>query len=104
MYWRQKGDLVFSTVARRNARQTQVQTYLAGVSTRSVVLRPFTSGDGPSLAIIVDYNDQAAADQVWADVQAMRDTADVTGGFMGYGTVAENAGETSQSLGYRWWY
>jgi hypothetical protein len=104
MYYRQKGDLVFSTATKRDQRQTQVQNFLNGVSTRSVSLRPYTSSDGPSLSIIVDYDTQADADNVWAQVQAMKDTADITGGFMGYGAVAENETETSSSLGYRWWY
>jgi hypothetical protein len=104
VYYLQKGDLVFSTVARRDARQAQLQTYLNGVTARNKSLRPYTSTDGPSLSIIVDYDLKAEADQVWADVQAMKDTADVTGGFMGYGSVAEAAGEVSASLGYRWWY
>lgn len=104
MYYRQKGELIFDTVAHRNTRLSQVTTYLSNKSTRSKTVVARTSPEGPAMTIIVDYNDKADSDQVWADVQAMRDTADITGGFMGYAAVAEVDTEVGELYGYRWWY
>lgn len=104
MYYRQKGELVFSTTQRRNQRLNQIQNYLSGVTTRSTDLRSVDTADGPSIRIQIDYNTQADADPVWSDVQTMRDSADIIAGFMGYGSIAETEAETSTSIGYRWWY
>lgn len=104
MYWRQKGELVFSTNGKRNQRLAQIQSYLADKSLLSSNVVASDTSDGPIVRIVVDYASKVDADQVWSDVQAMRDTADITGGFMGYGSVAESDVEVSEFYGYRWWY
>jgi hypothetical protein len=104
VYYRQKGEVIFDTAAHRDTRLAQVAAYLSNKSTRSKFVAARSSPEGAALTIIVDYDTKADADQVWADVQAMRDTAEITGGFMGYGSVAETDLETGELYGYRWWY
>lgn len=84
MFWRQKGQFQINTQQRRDNLVTQVSTYLADKNTTSKTVTP----GGPSgefwITIIVDYANQADADQVWADVQSVKNAGWLVTGFMGY--------------------
>jgi hypothetical protein len=93
MYWGQKAQLTCTTAQRRNQLSNQLTSYLAGKSTRSVRIADTTDGTF-GLTLRVEYNTQADADVVWADVM----TADgsgwiITPSFVGYGQFPETPAE-----------
>jgi hypothetical protein len=101
MYWRQKASILGTNQNRTNQIQTLIENELAGKDTRYVdVEQSTTQGKrAPTLIVVVEYNVQADADAVWADVQSANASGWIDSPSFATYAAFNDDGTFNQSLG-----
>lgn len=70
MYWGQKAQLLCDTQAHADQLENQILNFLSTKSPRYLdVEQSSTSTARPSVIVVIEYDNQADADQVWARIQ-----------------------------------